>query len=348
MPKREHGDIASLKQSIKDVGLIAPLVINERYELLAGRRRFQAMTELGWDETDCHLIRTDGDLLKSFRVALDENLKRKDLTDPEVAAAIKEYDTLKRQIEGEKKPGGDRQSINYTVINDKGWTQERTAKELGISQPAVVKALKIASAIERHPELAKENSGQAILREAKRKETGAIKPPVGKYRTIVIDPPWPIEKIEREVRPNQQDIDYSVMTLDEIKAFSLRSMAFDDGCHVYLWTTHKWLPVAFDVFRVWNVNYQCLLTWIKNVGFTPFSWMYSTEHCLFGRVGDLPLLQMGKRLDFTGKVREHSRKPDEFYELVKLVSPEPRIDIFSREKRDGFEQYGNETDRFTA
>ena len=49
---------------------------------------------------------------------------------------------------------------------------------------------------------------------------------------------------------------------------------------------------------------------------------------------------------FEGKRREHSRKPEEFYDLVKRVSPEPRIDIFSRESREGFDQFGNEKDKF--
>ncbi len=170
--------------------------------------------------------------------------------------------------------------------------------------------------------------------------------PEGKYRAIVIDPPWPIEKILREVRPNQIDLDYPTMTIEEIEALPVPELAYEDGCHIYLWTTHKYLPRAFQVLDAWGANYECLLTWVKNVGITPFSWMYSTEHCLFARIGNLPLLKLGKRLDFQAKVREHSRKPDEFYNLVKEVSPEPRIDMFSREQRDGFAQYGNELDRF--
>ncbi len=172
--------------------------------------------------------------------------------------------------------------------------------------------------------------------------------PEGKYQTIVIDPPWPIEKILREVRPNQLDLDYPTMTLEEIEALPVPELAYEDGCHIYLWTTHKYLPTAFKVLDAWGANYECLLTWVKNVGITPFSWMYSTEHCLFARIGNLPLLKLGKRLDFEAKVREHSRKPDEFYNLIKEVSPEPRIDMFSREKRDGFAQYGNEPGRFSS
>ena len=173
---------------------------------------------------------------------------------------------------------------------------------------------------------------QAIAR-YKRSTTKQVKLE-GQFRTIVIDPPWPIEKILRDCRPNQADFDYPTMTIDKIKAIKLP--LHPEGCHVYLWTTQKFLPVAFEIFESWGIKYECLLTWVKNVGMTPFSWMYSTEFILFGRKGNLELLKKGERLDFSAKVREHSRKPDEFYDLVKKVSPEPRVDIFSREKHEGF------------
>jgi hypothetical protein len=150
--------------------------------------------------------------------------------------AIKEYDELKRKLQGERKPGGkggvyytgeccitylrglvsilqEETSLegvmqqSHTVINGEGWTQEQTAKDLGISQLSVVKAMKIATAIEQYPDLANKK-GQAILTEYKRRSTGPIPLPVDKYRTIVIDPPWPMEKILRDVSPNQFDMDY--------------------------------------------------------------------------------------------------------------------------------------------
>jgi len=174
----------------------------------------------------------------------------------------------------------------------------------------------------------------------------AVSFPEGKYRAIVIDPPWEIDKIAREERLNQYDFGYPPMTLDEIRFLPVPNLAAEGGCHIYLWTTHKHLPDALAILDSWGAKYQCLLTWVKNVGFTPFSFMYSTEHCLFARIGDLPLLKMGERLDFFAKVREHSRKPDEFYSLVRIVSPERRLDMFGREPHEGFEVWGNEPDKF--
>jgi N6-adenosine-specific RNA methylase IME4 len=180
---------------------------------------------------------------------------------------------------------------------------------------------------------------QEVLRNA------PIFSPTGKYRCLVIDPPWQTIKIEREERPNQVLFDYPTMTEEQLLAYAIADYA-EENCHLYLWTTHKFLPVALRLAEHWGFNYECLLTWIKNVGFTPFSWMYSTEHILFCRKGNLDLLIKGQRLDFTAKVREHSRKPEEFYDLVRLVSPGPRLDIFSRESHEGFAQLGNETEKF--
>lgn len=249
----------------------------------------------------------------------------------------------------------------YIKQNTKGYYElwgyiggkDKFVKHLS-KDPAVAKAMlrdlemskEATVVLSKRPDLLPARTSQAILAESKKAQIGKLALPDKRYRAIVIDPPWPMDKILRDERTNQKDFDYATMSIDGIKALPVATLALEDGCHIYLWTTQKFLPIAFEVFDSWGVSYQCLMTWVKNVGFTPFSWMYSTEHCLFGRFGSLPLLKMGMRLDFAAKVREHSRKPDEFYELVKQASPEPRLDWFSREKREGFDQYGVESDKF--
>ena len=172
--------------------------------------------------------------------------------------------------------------------------------------------------------------------------------PEAVYSTIVIDPPWPIKKIEREVRPNQgRTLEYPVMSLDEIKELPIQDLANPEGCHIYLWVTQKYLPTGLELFEKWGVKYHCLLTWLKPSGITPFSWQFNTEHALFGQIGYTPLEKLGLKLGFTEERREHSRKPEKFYEMVLQASPEPRIELFARQTRQGFTAWGNEIDKFS-
>ncbi|HEX5995994.1 MAG TPA: MT-A70 family methyltransferase [Jiangellales bacterium] len=172
-----------------------------------------------------------------------------------------------------------------------------------------------------------------------------VPPPPGRYRCIIIDPPWPMQKIERDERPNQGvELDYPVMSLDEIadeRHVPVRMLA-DEDCHIYLWVTHKFMPAGLELLDAWGFNYQCVMTWRKNVGITPYSWMYDTEHVLFGHRGGLKLNRMGLRLSFEAPVQGHSVKPDVFYERVTEASPGPRVEMFARRERDGFVAWGNE------
>lgn len=179
-------------------------------------------------------------------------------------------------------------------------------------------------------------------------ETRAIELPAGKYRTIVIDPPWDMKKIPRTVDTlHHEELDYPTMTLEEIAAFPVADMAHDEAI-IYCWTTQKYLPNTFDILAAWGFRYLVTMVWHKPGGFQPFGLpQYNCEFVLIGR-------KDGCAFDDTKAFmlcnqwprREHSRKPDEFYDLVRRVSPGPRIDVFSREERDGFDQFGNQTEKF--
>ena len=167
--------------------------------------------------------------------------------------------------------------------------------------------------------------------------------PTGRYRCIIIDPPWPMEKIGRHTRPKQgEDLDYRTMTLQQIANLPIGELAEEGGTHVYLWTTQRFLPDALAILEGWGAKYQCLLTWNKNVGIVPYSWMYDTEHVLFGRIGNLKLLERGLRLSFAAAVTGHSVKPDIFYDRVGRASPGPRLEMFARKHHEGFEPWGDE------
>jgi N6-adenosine-specific RNA methylase IME4 len=182
-------------------------------------------------------------------------------------------------------------------------------------------------------------------RDELKKQALSIKPPDGKYRTIVIDPPWEMEKIQRDLAPNQVDFDYPTMSLDDIKNFDIPA---HEECHLWLWTTQKYLPDAYDVLKAWDFKYLVTFVWHKNGGFQPVGLpQYNCEFVLLARKGGQPFLDTKQFFTcFNAPRREHSRKPDEFYDLVKRVSPEPRIDIFSREEREGYDVWGVEKDYF--
>lgn len=355
-PRRDHGNIEELKQSILDVGLINPLTINQDYRLIAGRRRYQALQELGWTEVDCRMLQSDSALF-DFKVAIEENLKRKSLTDPEVAIAIKEYDDMKRQIEGSKQRGNPNllqcnklDNTNSSKCEElEGWTQKKTAEDLGISEGSVNQAIQIAKAIEEKPELVKHN-GQQILQKIRDNKEAQMKAevitpesPEKKYKTIVIDPPWEVQKIIREVRPNQSAFDYPTMTLDEIKDFPINDF-MQDSCHLFLWTIQKYLPFAFNILNNWGLNYIFTMVWHKNGGFQPFNLpQYNCEFILYGRKGSISFLDTKAfSCCFSADRGEHSEKPDVFYELINRICEPPRIEIFARKQREGYDIYGNE------
>ena len=177
----------------------------------------------------------------------------------------------------------------------------------------------------------------------------------GEYNCIVIDPPWPASfanvgknslAYASKAKPiNQVGLEYPIMDEEELDVFNLPSA---DDCHLFLWTTQKFIPMAFRLLDVWSFRYVCTFVWHKSGGFQPCKLpQYNCEFALYARKGT-PEFVTTKAFPtcFNGARREHSRKPDEFYEMVRRVTSGPRIDIFSREAREGFDQYGNEIDRF--
>jgi N6-adenosine-specific RNA methylase IME4 len=173
--------------------------------------------------------------------------------------------------------------------------------------------------------------------------------PTDTYDVIVIDPPWDMQKIERDVRPNQVAFDYPTMSEEELSEFDVPSISADD-CHLFCWTTHKFLPSALRLVEAWGFRYVMTMVWHKPGGFQPIGLpQYNCEFALYARKGSPRFVDTKSFFAcFEAPRREHSRKPDEFYDVIRRVTDGRRIDVFSRENRDGFEQFGNEADKFSG
>lgn len=138
---------------------------------------------------------------------------------------------------------------------------------------------------------------------------------------------------------------YKTMPLEGIKSFPISNFTAQDA-HLYLWVPSALLNEGLEVMRAWGFEYTTNIVWVKHqVGLGNY-WRNAHEIALFGVRGHLPPLRNDMRTWFMADRRQHSRKPDEFYALVEQVSPGPRIDLFSREKRTGWDQWGDACDFF--
>ena len=138
------------------------------------------------------------------------------------------------------------------------------------------------------------------------------------------------------------------MSLQEIKEIPIGKIA-NVGCHVYCWTTNRMLRDTFDVLQAWGVNYHLTMVLAKPNGMCPcFGYKFATEFCLLGFYGK-PMQNFTKIGELNwikgfNKSGEHSVKSDEFYKVVEKMSPSPRIDVFARRQRLGWEVFGDEVD----
>jgi len=182
---------------------------------------------------------------------------------------------------------------------------------------------------------------QLAIEIKKLKPVENILAPEGKYDVIVIDPPWKMEKIEREVAPNQIGFDYPTMELDEIKNFKIPA---GDNCHIFLWTVQKHLPEAFEVIDYWGFKYILTFVWHKNGGFQPFGLpQYNCEFILYARQGSPKFIDLKDFFTcFNADRTGHSKKPEEFYETLRRVTEGKRLDMFNRREIKGFTPWGNE------
>ncbi len=176
---------------------------------------------------------------------------------------------------------------------------------------------------------------------------------VGGFATILADPPWRFANRTGKVAPEHRRLDrYSTMSLDAVKALPVADAAAKNA-HLYLWVPNALLPDGLDVMSAWGFRYVSNIIWAKRrkdggpdgrgVG---FYFRNVTEILLFGVRGSLRTLGPGRsqvNMIETRK-REHSRKPDEQYELIEACSPGPYLEMFARHPNPGWVGWGDESD----
>lgn len=179
-----------------------------------------------------------------------------------------------------------------------------------------------------------------------------------RFRTILADPPWQFQNKTGKVAPEHHRLNrYGTMNLAAIKELPVAQVAAETA-HLYLWVPNALLPEGLDVMKAWGFAYKSNLVWHKvrkdggsdgrGVG---FYFRNVTEVVLFGVRGqNARTLAPGRRqvnLLATRK-REHSRKPDEQYDIIESCSSGPYLELFSRGVRTGWTVWGDQADETYA
>ena len=166
-----------------------------------------------------------------------------------------------------------------------------------------------------------------------------------KFGTVLADPPWQFQNRTGKMAPEHKRLSrYSTMSLSEIKSLPVSSVVRETA-HLYLWVPNALLNEGLEVMQSWGFTYKTNLIWYKvrkdggpdrrGVG---FYFRNVTEMILFGIRGKgARTLQPGRCQEnlISSRKREHSRKPDEQYDLIEACSPGPFLEMFARGPRPG-------------
>lgn len=173
----------------------------------------------------------------------------------------------------------------------------------------------------------------------------------GKFGTILADPPWQFQNRTGKMAPEHKRLlRYPTMSLNAIKNMPLGDVAAERS-HLYLWVPNALLREGLDVMAAWGFTYKSNLVWYKvrkdggpdgrGVG---FYFRNVTEIILFGTRGHIRTDDAGRRQVniIASQKREHSRKPDELYDIIEQCSFGPYLELFARTPRPGWVQWGNQ------
>ncbi len=180
------------------------------------------------------------------------------------------------------------------------------------------------------------------------------------YSTIVADPPWPYtgglvgtggrgaDFVTRGSSVAAADR-YSLMSMDDLYAMDVASLAAPNA-HLYVWTTNSFMVEAHSLVGAWGFKPKTILTWVKTHQDDPtrvsmksgYYFRGATEHVVFAVRGSLPLVAEDTvpTAFLWPRIGVHSVKPAAFFDVVERCSPGPRLELFSRSPRLGWDSWG--------
>ena len=364
LPEMSATEFDALVEDIRVNGVLVP-VTTYHGEIVDGRHRWRACERLG---IDCPTMEWDGSgSLVEYVVSL--NLRRRHLTEGQKAVlALDVLPLLAAEAkERQRASGGDRKSVEATCpqpITPKArapQSRDKAAAVVGVSGRTVARVQALAEAAKTSPAAKAAfdevragtmtaNEGAAVLKQEKRAalpdelRRAPLPMPGGRFRVLVLDPPWKYEKRAEDIT-HRGRCPYPDMAVDEIAALPVREKMEDDAV-VWLWTTNSFMREAYQLADCWGLEVKTILTWAKDRMGTGDWLRGKTEHCLLCTKGRPVVTLTNQTTLLSGPLREHSRKPDEFFALVESLCPGSKLEFFAREARPGWRAWGAETEKF--
>ena len=170
--------------------------------------------------------------------------------------------------------------------------------------------------------------------------------PDKKYNIIYADPPWSFRAGGLKNATNH----YNCMSIEDIKSLPVSEIA-DDNCLLFLWVIYPLLPECIETLKSWGFAYStCGFTWVKKNKVSD-SWFWglgcytrsNPEICLIGKKGKFKKQSSSVHSVLDDRIRKHSQKPDCVRDkIVDLCGDLPRIELFARNKTEGWDCWGNE------
>jgi len=364
-PAMNGDEFAALVEDIREHGVRIPVATHDG-AIIDGRNRWKACKKLG---IDCPTKEWNGKgSLVAFVVGL--NLRRRHLTPSQSACVAAEMVPMlakeveaaarEKQREGGKKAGRgrpDSSGANVRHTSREPKSSEHAARTVGVSPRYVEEALRLKR--DAPAKFEDVRSGRSTLSEAKQEirqekrealaaelAMAPLPEPTGKFAVVVVDPPWKYDSRAEDLTHRARN-PYPDMTVPEIAALAVPAR-LDENAIVWLWTTNAFMRDAYSIADAWGLRVRTILTWAKDRMGTGDWLRGQTEHCLLCTRGT-PIVTLGNQTTLlTGPLREHSRKPDEFFALVEALCPGPKLELFAREARPGWAAWGAEKERFAC
>lgn len=347
--------------SIKENGILEPLVIKRDGTIISGHRRWLTAKALNMESVPVRVLEFDNELDEREAIIIFNKQREKTfsqkMAEAEELEAIERERARKRQVASLKK--GEERPVRETLPErEAGRTRDKVAQAVGIgSGRSYDKAAKVWEAAKEGNEVALElveklDKGEVSihkaykdirrqeLRKEKQEELQTRELPTGVFEVILADPPWRYQFSETQSREIENH--YPTMDLDDIKNLNVPSA---DDSVLFLWATAPKLEEALEVLNSWGFTYKTCAVWDKEKIGMGYWFRGQHELLLVGTKGSFPAPEPSAR--FSSIIKEprstHSTKPKVIYEMLEAMFPgRTYLELFCRTPRDGWEVWGNE------